>query len=123
MRDCISAGDLNRRISIQQQSSGAEVDAFRQPTAASWTTIYQCWANIDIQGSQLVYSTAEFMSKVAHRITIRWTPSVIISAKQRVVYIEPATNITHVYEVEAVLNDKQANKQLILMAYELEAEE
>ena len=119
----MQAGKLNRRIQIQAQSAGAEVDAFRQPTAAAWTTVYQCWADISIQGSQLVYSTAEFMSKVAHRITIRWTSSVVISAKQRVIYVEPSTNITHTYEIEAVLNDKQSNKELILMAYELEAEE
>ena len=66
----ISAGDLNRRISIQSQVTGAEVDAFRQSTAAAWIPdLSVLGQSIDIQGSQLVYSTAEFMSKVAHRIT------------------------------------------------------
>jgi SPP1 family predicted phage head-tail adaptor len=118
----MQAGKLNRRIQIQAEGT-SELDAFQQPLPAAWTTVYSCWASIDIQGSQLVYSTAEFMSKVAHRIALRWTSSVAISAKQRVIYTEPTTGITHTYEIEAVLNDRQANRELILMCYELEAEE
>jgi head-tail adaptor len=118
----MQAGKLNRRVKIQSQGT-TELDAFQQPLPAAWNTVYSCWASIDIQGSQLLYSTAEFMSKVAHRITIRWTSSVVISAKQRAIYTEPTTGVTHTYEIEVVLNDKQANKQLILMAYELEAAE
>ncbi len=116
------AGKRNRRIQIQAQGT-SELDAFQQPLPAAWTTIYSCWASIDIQGSQLLYSTAELMDKVAHRITILWTSSVVITAKQRILYTEPTTNVLHTYEIEAVLNDRQANKQLILMAYELEAAE
>jgi head-tail adaptor len=118
----MQAGQLNRRIQIQSQSS-TELDAFHQPLPCKWDTVYECWASIDVQGSQLLYSTAEFMSRVAHRITCRWTSSVIISAKQRIVYIEPVTNIVHTYEIEAVLNKDQRNRELTLMAYELEAEE
>jgi SPP1 family predicted phage head-tail adaptor len=114
--------NLNRRILIQSQGT-SDLDAFQQPLPAAWTTIYKCWASIDIQGSQLVYSTAEFMSKVAHRITIRYTSSVIFSAKQRILYKEPTTGVVHTYEIEAVLNDRQGNQWLILMAYELEAAE
>jgi SPP1 family predicted phage head-tail adaptor len=118
----MQAGKLNRRISVQYLGT-AELDAFQQPLPADWNTIYKCWAAIDIQGSQLLYSTAEFMSKVAHRITIRYTSSVIFTAKQRIVYTEPTTGVTHTYEIEAVLNDKQGNQWLIFMCFELEAEE
>jgi SPP1 family predicted phage head-tail adaptor len=118
----MDTGKLNRRIQIQSQGT-SELDAFQQPLPAAWTTVYRAWANIDIQSSQLIYSTAEFMSKVAHRITIRYTSSVIFTAKQRIVYTEPTTGVTHTYEIEAVLNDKQGNQWLIFMAYELEAAE
>ena len=118
----MQAGKLNRRVQIQSQGT-SELDAFQQPLPADWNTVYECWASIDIQASQLLYSTAEFMSKVAYRITMRWTSSVVFSAKQRVIYKEPTTGIVHTYEIQAVLNDKQANRQLILMAYELEAKE
>jgi SPP1 family predicted phage head-tail adaptor len=118
----MDTGSLNRRIQIQSQTPG-ELDAFQQPTAASWNTVYTCWASIDVQQSQLVYSTDEFMSKVTHRITVRWTSSVVISAKQRILYTEPTTGVVHTYEIQAPLNDKQGNKKLILMCYELEAAE
>jgi head-tail adaptor len=116
-------GRLNRRISIQTQSTTTDLDAFRQPLPASWSTAYTCWAGIDIQASQLLYSTAEFMSKVTHRITARWTSSFTFAPNQRIVYTEATTGIVHTYEINAVLNDKQRNRQLILMCYELDAEE
>lgn len=116
----MQAGKLNRRIQIQTQSSSQ--DAFGQPQQ-TWATKYTCWASIDIQGSQLLYSTAEFVDKVTHRIECRWTSSFTFAANQRIRYVEPTTNITHIYEVQAVLNDRQANRQLILMCYELEGQE
>jgi SPP1 family predicted phage head-tail adaptor len=118
----METGKRNRRIKIQSPST-TELDAFQQPLPAKWDTIYSCWAAIDIQASQLLYSTAEFMSKVTYRITMLWTSSVVISAKQRIVYVEPTTQITHTYEVIAPLNTKAANRELVLLCYELEVEE
>lgn len=114
------AGRLNRRISIQTQTTAQ--DAAGQPLS-TWNTAYQCWAGVDIQASQLLYSTAEFVSKVTLRITTRWTSSFTFSPNQRIIYQEVTTGITHVYNIEAVLNDKQKNRQLVLMCYELGATE
>lgn len=112
----MNVGKLNRRIEIQSQSTSQ--DSFGQPMT-TWTTILCTWAALDIQGSQLLYSTSEFMSKTAWRITIRWQPSVIITPNQRVIYID-SLGSPHTYEIEAVLNDKAANKLITLMCYELE---
>jgi SPP1 family predicted phage head-tail adaptor len=111
---------LNRRIEIQTQTTTP--DDFGAPQQ-TWTTAYTCWANIDIQASQLIYSIAEFISKVAHRIECRWTSSFVFAVNQRIVYTEQTTGVVHVYNVEAVLNDKQGNRKVILMAYELNAQE
>jgi SPP1 family predicted phage head-tail adaptor len=116
-------GKLNRRIQIQAQSATNDLDAFQQPTTASWQTVYTCWANIDVQRSQLVYSTAEFVSNTTFRITLRWTSSVIFSAQQRVLYTEPTTGVVHTYEIKGVMNDNQANKQIILLCYEISGQE
>jgi SPP1 family predicted phage head-tail adaptor len=112
----IAAGPRNRRISIQSQSTTQ--DAAGGPLQA-WTTAYKCWASIEIQNSQLIYSTAEFMAKAAYRITILWTSSVVITPNMRVVYKEPTTGVVHTYEIESLLNTKQANRELVIMAYEL----
>ena len=118
----MDAGKLNRRIQIQAQTPG-EQDAFGQPTAASWATIYTCWANIAIQTSQLIYATAEFVSKETHRITIRWTSSVIVSPNMRILYTENTTGVTKTMEIQSVLNPDQRNEWMILLAYELNAQE
>jgi head-tail adaptor len=119
----MQAGKLNRRIQIQAQSTTAELDAFQQPTPASWQTIYSCWASVDIQASQLLYSTAEFIGETTFRITLRWTSSIIFTPAQRVIYTEAATGVVHTYEVKSVLNDKQANKQITLLCYEIAGQE
>jgi SPP1 family predicted phage head-tail adaptor len=112
----MQAGKLNRRISIQSRS--ASQDSFGQQLQ-TWDTIYSCWASIDIQASQLLYSTAEFMDKTTYRITMRWTSSVVITAKQRVIYKEPTTGVVHTFEIIAPLNTKAGNTELVLLCYEL----
>ena len=112
----LPTGKLNRRISIQTQAMLP--DAYGQPVR-TWTTDYTCWANIDIQGSQLLYSIAEFMAKTTHRISCRWTSSFVFQPNQRIVYTEATTGITHKYEIQVVINDKQANVSLTILAYEL----
>ncbi len=113
-------GKLNRRVQIQSQTTSQ--DAAGQPLA-TWSTVYTCWASIDVQQSQLIYSTAEFISKVTHRITMRWTSSVVIQPNMRIVYAEATTGVVHTYEIEALLNDQQRNRQLIVLAYELNGAE
>ena len=112
--------NLNRRIAIQTQSTTQ--DGFGQPQQ-TWTTAYESWANIDVQQSQLIYSTAEFVSKVTHRITIRWTSSFIVQPNMRVQYSEATTGITHTYNVEAVVNPQQRNVWLTILCYELDGQE
>jgi len=114
------SGPFNRRIAIQTQTTSQDDFGQEQQT---WTTQYQCWANIDVQQSQLIYSTAEFVAKTTHRITMRWTSSFIVQPNMRVVYTEPTTNITHTYNVEAVVNPQQGNVFVTILAYELNASE
>lgn len=113
-------GALNRRIAVQTQSTVQ--DAFGQPQQV-WTTAYSCWSGIAVQNSQLIYSTAEFIDKVTHRITCRWTSSFVFEANQRIVYTDPTTGVVHTYEIQAVLNADQRNRELTLMCYELQAKE
>jgi SPP1 family predicted phage head-tail adaptor len=108
-------GSLNRRIQIQTLTSTASADG---PTSV-WATAYQCWASIAVQNSQLVYSTAEFISDTTYRITLRWTSSFVFTPMQRVVYTEASTGVVHTYVIKAVVNDKAANKQIMLLCHEM----
>jgi SPP1 family predicted phage head-tail adaptor len=114
------AGQLNRTIQIQQRSSST--DEFGQPIQA-WTTIRTCRASIDIQASALIYETATFVSKATHRITMRWSSCPIIMPDMRIIYSEPSTGIVHTYNIETLLNTKQANVELVALCYELDGAE
>jgi SPP1 family predicted phage head-tail adaptor len=114
------AGQLTRRITIQKQTTSQDSLGGLLNT---WTTAYSCWANIDVQRSQLLYSTAEFIEKVTHRITVRFTKSFVFAPNMRVTYLDAATNVTHTYNIEAILNPEQGNVWLTLLAYELDGSE
>lgn len=116
----MNGGKLNRRIQIQQQATTP--GPLGQPSS-TWTTVYTCWASIDVQNSQLIYATAEFVSRVTHLITMRWTSSVVIQPNMRIVYTEAKTGVVHTYNIEALLNTKQANRKLVALCYELNASE
>jgi SPP1 family predicted phage head-tail adaptor len=116
--DSLDLGKLNRKVQIQQETSGVQ-DAFGQPLPSSWQTVRTCWADIDIQASQLVNETEAFISKVTHRITMRMCKSLVITPNMRVVYADPYAGVSHIYEIEAVLNPRQQNFVLVLLCYEL----
>lgn len=116
----MQAGKLNRRVQLQQQTTGQD-DAGQLQT--TWNTVYTCWSKIDIQASQLLYSTAEFVEKVTHRITVRWTSSQIFQPNMRLVYIENTTGVTHTYNIEAFDNTRQGNRELVCLCYELDGAE
>jgi len=97
----IDAGSLNRRVQIQSQISGQASDGSILQT---WTTVYTGWANVDVQRSQLINATAEFVSKATHR-----TSSIVIQPNMRAVYTEATTGVVHTYNVEAILNPEQRN--------------
>jgi SPP1 family predicted phage head-tail adaptor len=116
----MQAGKLNRRIDIQSQTTSQ--DSFGQESQ-TWASVYKCWASIEVQNSQLLYSTAEFVAKTTIRITFRWTSSVVIKPNMQILYTEPTTGVLHTYEIETLVNDKQGNRQLMALCYELNAKE
>jgi SPP1 family predicted phage head-tail adaptor len=115
----MQAGRLNRRVTITQESTAQD---FMGQEVSTWNPVAVLWASIDVQASQLLYSTAEFISKAVIRITFRWTNSVVILPNMRIVYAEAGTGIIHTYEIQSLVNDKQGNRQLMALCYELEGE-
>lgn len=115
----MQSGQMNRRVKFLQETTAQ--DFLGQPLS-TWSTVYECWASIDIQATQLLYSTAEFLAKTVIRITFRWTSSVVILPNMRIQYQENSTGITHTYEIQSLVNDKQANRQLMALCYELQGE-
>ncbi len=115
----MQAGELNRQINIQTQTSTQ--DAWGQPQN-TWTTVYTCFASIDIQGGALLFEPSEFAENVLYRITVRYDPSFTILPSMRVVWIDGWKNITHTYVVKAIWNDKSDFRQITFLAHEINGE-
>ena len=112
----MNPGQLNREVQIQTQS--ATRDAAGQPIN-SWTTVYTCFASIDIQGGALLYEPSEFVENVLYRITVRYDPTFTILPNMRVLWTDLWKNVCHTYVVKAIWNDKSDYKQVTFLAHEL----
>ena len=115
----LCAGKLNRRVQLQRPVTTP--DALGESDTA-FTTYYTCWASIDAQNSSLLYETSEFVSRPTMRITIRWTASVTVEPGDRVVYTQ-ATTGAHLYTIQSFINTEQANRDLVILAYEVDPKE
>ena len=116
----MQAGKLNRRVAVQQQTTAQ--DSFGQPHQ-SWTTVATVWANINIQRGALQYEASQFISQVVYRITMRYSPSLVVKPNMRLVYTDEISNVTHTYTIQAVWDDDAAHKQISVLAYEQDGAE
>lgn len=127
-----SAGKRNRRICIQSNtgmdgSSGGgcatSVDEFGEAAEETWSTVYECWAAMNFTTGKQIYSTAQYTTKTAYNIEVLWNPKFTFAPSQRVVYVEKSSGVTHTYAIESISNPDQANKTVVILAYELAASE
>jgi head-tail adaptor len=115
----MNPGLLNREVEVQTQAT--TTDAAGQPLNF-WTTLYRCFASIDIQGGALLYVPTEFMENVLYRITVRYDPSFTILPNMRVLWNDRWKNICHVFVVKAIWNDKSDYRQVTFLAHEIDGD-
>jgi SPP1 family predicted phage head-tail adaptor len=113
-------GALNRRVTVVQRSSTRDSAGGVSDT---WTDKATVWAAIDIQYSSLIYETSEFVSKATYRIVLRWSNTLGLKVSDRIRYVDPTTRTTHMYEVQSITNPAMANRELLLLAYELNGDQ
>lgn len=104
------AGELKRRIRIQQQSSTQ--DDYGQQIE-SWSDVLVCWAAIKAATSKEVYAASGFTSQITHKITIRFPRDIEIRSNMRILYG------TRVFLIQAIPNPDEGIQQLALMCLEL----
>lgn len=114
----VNAGQFNKYISIQQQTTTQ--DSFGQPSQ-TWNTVLHCWASIGTVTGQLLYSTAEFVAKATHKITFCWGTDVLIQPNMRIVYVNEALRITRTFNIQALLNENESDMFITALCYELNA--
>lgn len=92
--NAIRAGDLRRRISIQNRST-VKTSGQEQQT---WTEVLSCWAEISpLTGRELIAAQAQ-VSEVTHEVTIRYRAG--ITPRMRIVYQGRVFNILFVNDLD-----------------------
>lgn len=103
----MTAGSLNRRITIQRPST--ETDDYGQPTTA-WKTVACTWASIHAATGKEVFKYG-FVSELSHVITIRFSP--FVQSNMRVLYRG------RVFNIQAVSDPDEGRVQLDLLCVEV----
>lgn len=105
----LASGDLNRKITIQFQTTTQ--DAYGQPQQ-TWTDVLNTWASIKAATSKEIYAASGFTSQISHKITIRF-PGVAIRSNMRVLFR------SRVFDIQAVSDPDESRVQLDLLCLEL----
>lgn len=89
------AGNLRRRITIQQRQSGLDGDGQASET---WADLLSCWADIQpLGGRELLLAKAAEASST-HRVTFRYRTG--IDARMRIVYQGRIFNINNLNDID-----------------------
>ena len=104
----MNAGRLDKRITIERMESGQ--DELGQPIEG-WISTYSVWASIEpLQGREYIAAMAAQAERTV-RIRLRYLPGIVPT--MRVVYQG------RVFSLTAVINVREENRELQLMALEM----
>jgi SPP1 family predicted phage head-tail adaptor len=104
----MEAGKLNKRITIQQQSTTQ--DSYGE-AVNTWTTFATVWAAINPIIGKEFFASDIVNSKVTTKIRIRYLSGLL--PKMRAVY--GSKN----YDIKAIMNIAEKNAQMLLMCEEV----
>lgn len=107
----IQAGKTNRQITIQQNTptrdaNGGLVDA--------WAALATRWAAVVPLNGKEYFTGKQEASEVSHRVRIRHDPVVAaVTPKMRILCG------TRIFDIESVINPREANREIVMMCREL----
>jgi SPP1 family predicted phage head-tail adaptor len=105
----IRAGELRKRITIQQPQSVKDSSLGQK---VSWSTFRACWAAVEPLSGTERLQYAQLYPELSIRVTVRYTKG--LSPKMRVLYG------TRTFEILDVLDLQERHKETQLMCRELE---
>lgn len=103
----MSAGKLNRRITVQRRSAG--LDAYGQPSLG-WTSLLEVWADIQPIGGREKLRAMAYESTITHSVTVRFQSAfmpVIEADGWRILYG------SRIFQISAAI-DKDDKRQYIV---------
>ncbi len=108
----LRAGDLRRRITIQQRS--ASIDAVGGQSI-NWSDVATVWASIEPSGGRELMSAQKMSIDNPATITIRWQSSF---ADPKAVAAMRVTYGSRIFNIHSAVNQEERNRVLVLIASE-----
>lgn len=112
MADMSAAGLRNRRLVIESQADTQGI--YGEPTG-TWTTLATVWAHIKPMQGRELQAAQQLVPEVTHRISIPYSSTLadpVAMAKRR------ATYGGRIFNIHAVMNPDERNRELIILASE-----
>lgn len=106
------SGELNRRITLQQRI--ATQDSFGEPTQG-WQELMTVWAGIEALSGRELQLAQQMASEVTHRISVRYQPALM---NTKAVAALRALYKGRIFNVQAALNEEEANVRIHLLVSE-----
>lgn len=103
----VRAGELNRRVSVQQRSS---TPGNFGAASETWQEVFPAWARILPLGGRELLFAKQIASESSHQVTIRYRASV--TPRMRIVYQG------RVFEIESVNDVEERHEYLELLCSE-----
>ncbi len=108
----MQAGQLRKRITLQQRSSA--VDSFGQQST-TWVDVFTAWASIEALSARELLAAQALQNEVSHRITLRYRAelaSPVAVSAYRAVYGG------RVFSITGAINLDERNRTVDLLAAE-----
>lgn len=106
----MEAGQLRHRIQIQHKVTGSpQQNAAGEPNT-SWSTFLSVWASVDPVTGREPYLTQEHLNATTHKVKVRYRDG--ITGAMRVLFGD------RVFDIKAVLNWGERNRELLLLCEE-----
>lgn len=106
------AGTLRRKLTFQQRPAATDSYGFHSGSDTAWTDVLVTWGSVAAkQGTALMQVLAgQIMPTSAYTITVRYPPSIAITAGMRVL------DGTEMYTVQSVNDPDQRRRTLVIYA-------
>ncbi len=108
----VRAGQLSRRLRIQQRSTVQ--NTFGEPQL-TWTDVATVWADIQPLTGRELESAQRMASEVSHQITVRFQP---LFSDTRVVACYRGLYKARIFNIQACMNEDERNAVVTLLASE-----
>lgn len=114
---------MRHKVTIQEVTETQ--NSYGEPTQ-SWSTFAERWASIEPIAGREYFAAKHENTEADVRIRLRWERLLVqLTTKHRVLYTRPLldespeTAQTRVFDIEAVLNLRERNREVVLMCREV----